>query len=115
MVDMARLDAGALIERALVTAGLSQRGLANATGISQATLSWIMSGDRIVKMPEIVLIARATGHTVAQLTGTGDVVGQLQCAARGANDSGMDEMRGALLPVLELDKYLDDQAIPAAM
>lgn len=69
----------------------------------------------MVKMPEIVVIARATGRTVAQLTGTGDVAGRVQCAGRGTNDPCMDEMRGALLSFLELDKYLDDLAIPAAL
>jgi len=112
---MTTVEVGALIERARATARISQRGLADATGISQATLSRIISGDRMAKLPEIVLIARATGHTVAQLTGTGAVTGRVQCAARGTNDSGMDDMREALLHFLELDKYLDDQAIPAAI
>lgn len=66
-------------------------------------------------MPEIVAIAQATGHTVAQLTGISDVAGRVQCAARATNDSDMQSMREALLHFLELDNYLDDQAIPAAM
>src|SRR3982074_163682 len=56
---------GVLIERARVAAGLSQRALADATGISQPTLSRIISGDRAAKMPEVVTIAWATGHTGA--------------------------------------------------
>jgi transcriptional regulator with XRE-family HTH domain len=112
---MRTTNVGALIEHARATAGLSQRGLAEATGMSQSTLSRIISGDRVAKMPEIVLISQATGHTVAQLTGTGTVAGRVQCAARGTNDSGMDGMREALLHFLELDKYLDDQAIPATV
>jgi transcriptional regulator with XRE-family HTH domain len=112
---MTTLDVGALIERARAAAGLSQRGLADATGISQSTLSRIISGDRVAKMPELVLIAQATGHTVAQLTGAGTVAGRVQCAARGTNDSGMDGMREALLHFLELDNYLDDQAISATV
>jgi transcriptional regulator with XRE-family HTH domain len=103
---------GRLIERARVAAGLSQRGLADSTGISQPTLSRIISGGRVAKMPEIVLIAQATGHTVAQLTGTGTVAARVQCAARATNDSGMEQMREALLHFLELNDYLDDQAIP---
>lgn len=58
--------------RARVAAGLSQRAVADATGISQPLLP-IISGDRIVKMPDVVAISWATGHTVAQLTGTGTV------------------------------------------
>jgi transcriptional regulator with XRE-family HTH domain len=112
---MATVDVSALIERARVAAGLSQRGLADATGISQPTLSRIITGERIAKMPEIVLIAKATGRTVAQLTGTSSVAERVQCAARATNDSGMESMREAMLHFLELDSYLDDQAVPAAI
>lgn len=112
---VAAADAGALIERARLAAGLSQRALADVTGISQSTLSRIISGDRAVKMPEVVLIAQATGHTVAQLAGTGTVADRVQCAARATNDSGMERMREALLDFLELDDYLNDQAIPATV
>lgn len=108
-------DAGALIERARVAAGLSQRTLADATGISQPTLSRIISGDRAAKIPEVVAIAWATGHTVAQLTEVRTVADRAQCAARATNDSGMDRMREALLHFLELNDYLDDQAVPATV
>jgi transcriptional regulator with XRE-family HTH domain len=108
-------NVGGLIERARVAANLSQRALADATGISQSTLSRIISGDRVPKMPEVVAIAWATGHTVAQLTGVGMVADRAQCAARATNDSDMDRMREALLHFLELDDYLDDQAIPATV
>ena len=103
---------GALIEHARTAAGLSQRALADVTGISQSTLSRIISGNRAAKMPEVMLIAQATGYTVAQLTGVGMVADRVQCAARATNDSGMEHMREALLHFLTLDAYLDDQAIP---
>lgn len=108
-------DIGARIERARATAGLSQRALADATGISQSTLSRIISGDRAAKMPELVAIAWETGHTVAQLTGIGSVAERVQCAARATNGSDMSDMRQTLLSFLELDAYLDDQAIPATV
>ena len=106
---------GALIERARIAAGLSQRALADATGISQPTLSRIISGYRSAKMPEVVAIAWATGHTVAQLTETGVVAERVQFAARATNDSGMDRIREALQHFIELNDYLDDQAIPATV
>ncbi|MGH3679840.1 MAG: helix-turn-helix domain-containing protein [Natronosporangium sp.] len=112
---MATTDVGALIEQARAAAGLSQRALADVTGISQSTLSRIIAGDRVAKLPEVVAIAWATGHTVAQLTGAGIVADRAQCAARATNDSGMDGMRQSLLHFLELDDYLDDQAIPATV
>ena len=106
-------NVGDLIESARVAAGLSQRRLAEITGISQATLSRIIAGIRSAKMPEIVAIAWATGATVAELTGAGTVADRAQHAARATNGCGMDGMREALLHFLELDDYLDDQAIPA--
>ncbi|MFX0594029.1 helix-turn-helix domain-containing protein [Melissospora conviva] len=112
---MIKGNTGKLIERARVDAGLSQRALADRTGISQPTLSRIISGDRAAKMPELVAIAWATGRTVAQLTGTQTVANRAQCAARATNGSEMDGMRQALLHFLELDDYLAEQAIPAAI
>ncbi|GAA3459389.1 helix-turn-helix domain-containing protein [Saccharothrix longispora] len=108
-------NVGALVERARVAAGLSQRALADVTGISQPTLSRIISEDRVAKMSEVVAIAWATGHTVAQLTGMRAVADRVECVARATNDSGMDRMREALLHFLELDDYLNDQAIPTAV
>lgn len=52
---MATQNVGALIERARVAAGLSQRALADETGISQPTLSRIISGHRAAKMREALL------------------------------------------------------------
>ncbi|MGH3877377.1 MAG: helix-turn-helix domain-containing protein [Actinophytocola sp.] len=54
------LEGGVFIVRARVAAGLSQRALADATGISQPLLR-IISGDRIVKMPDVVAISRQPG------------------------------------------------------
>lgn len=108
-------NVGALIEHARATAGLSQRALADATGISQSTLSRIISGDRTAKLTEITAIAWATGHTVAQLTGAGTVADRMQSAARATSDCSMECMRQALVHFLELDDYLDDQAIPATI
>jgi transcriptional regulator with XRE-family HTH domain len=110
-----KVEVGALIERARVVAGLSQRALADRTGISQSTLSRIISGERAAKVPEVVAIAWATGHTVAQLTGAGTVADRAQCAARATNDADMESMCVALLHFLELDDYLEDQAIPATI
>lgn len=99
------------IESARAAAGLSQRALAHRTGISQATLNRILNGERKAKMTEVILIADATGCTVAQLTGSA-VRDRVLCAARGTNGASMDAMRQRLLHFMELDAYLDDQAIP---
>ena len=112
---MAQAKAGELVDRARAAAGLSQRGLADASGISQSTLSRIISGERVAKMPELVAIAWATGCTVAQLTGSVTVADRVQCAARSTNGCEMERMRAALVHFIELDDYLDDQAIPATV
>lgn len=104
---------GKRIEAAAIAAGLSQRALAAETGISQATLSRIINEQRIPQVPELAAIAWATGTTLAELTGSGDLAERVQCAARATNGSGMNEMRAVLLHFMELDAYLDDQAIPS--
>jgi transcriptional regulator with XRE-family HTH domain len=108
-------DVGVRIERARRAAGLSQRALADMTGISQPTLSRVISGQRTAKMPELMAIAWATGVTVAELAGTGTVADRVECAARATNHADMDGMRQELLHFLELDDYLSDQAIPATV
>ncbi len=109
---MAKTDIGVRVERARVAARLSQRALADMTGISQPTLSRVVSGQRPAKMPELVAIAWATGVTVAELAGIGTVAERSECAARATNHADMDRMREALLHFLELDDYLSAQAIP---
>ncbi|MGW5876698.1 helix-turn-helix domain-containing protein [Nocardiopsis terrae] len=111
MVETVAAELGLRIERARAAAGLSQRALADAMGISRSTLSRIISGNRSAKMPEAVAIAWRTEHTVAQLTGTG-VASEFGHAAHAANDSGRADMRQTLLGFLELNAHLDDQAIP---
>ena len=112
---MTTTDVGARIERARVAAGLSQRTLADTTGISQSTLSRVISGQRAAKVPELVVIAWATGVTVRELAGTGTVAERAEYAARATNHTNMDGMREALLHFLELDDYLSGQAIPATV
>jgi transcriptional regulator with XRE-family HTH domain len=114
-VAVTATDVGLRIERARAAAGLSQRALADATGISQPTLSRVVSGQRTAKITELMAIAWATGATVAELAGTGTVAERVQCAARATNDAEMEGMREALLHFLELDDYLSDQAIPATV
>ena len=111
---MATETIGQRLERARAAAGLSQRALAERTGISQSTLSRIEAGDREARTTEVLVIARATGHTVTQLTGVSEVAARLECVARSTNGSQMEAMRQRLIHFLELDAYLDDQGIPTS-
>lgn len=106
-------DVTAAIESACNAAGLSQYALAERAGISQQTLSQLLSGKRAAKMPELILIADATGCTVAQFTGSKDA-DRLQCAVRSTNGATMESMRQRLQYFMELDVYLDDHAIPVS-
>jgi transcriptional regulator with XRE-family HTH domain len=109
---MDKIGISARIKQAMTAARMTQRALAQVTGISQPTLSRIVAGDRAAKMPELLAIADATGHTVAELTGVGSTADRVQCAPRATNGAGMAEMRRELLHFLDLDAYLDDQGIP---
>lgn len=103
-------DVSARVREAMTAARLTQRDTAAITGISQATLSRIVSGERAAKLPELILIAEATGVPLRHLTGN-SVQARAQFAARGTNGSSMEQMRNALVMYLELDAYLTDQAI----
>lgn len=104
---------GERVNLALSRANLGQRALARETDIAQARLSRIIAGAVEPKLPELILIAEATGTTLAELTGVGSIADRAQSAARATDGAGMDEMRRELVAYLELDAYLDDQAIPS--
>lgn len=99
------------VELARRSARLTQRGLAQATGISQSTLSRIIAGERAAKVPELIAVADATGWSLGALSGRSDVADRTECAARVTNDADGDGLRASLLRFLELDAYLEDQAI----
>lgn len=103
------------IARALSQAGLSQRKAAERTGISQATLSRILSGRRRPTVPELMLLADATGCSLGSLTGRGAVADRCLMAARATDGASMEAMRTTLIGYLELDAYLADQAIPRVL
>lgn len=112
MVHMSEAT-GVRIDSALKRSGLSQRDVAKATGISQATISRIITGERAAKMTEVLMIAWETGTTVAELTGAGAVADRMQCVARATGAGDVSQMHASLMGFLELDAYLEDQAIPA--
>ncbi|GAB3046967.1 hypothetical protein GCM10027053_00910 [Intrasporangium mesophilum] len=102
---------GKRIQAALERARMSQRELQNATGISQATVSRIVQGQRAATLPELIAISRATGAPMGRLTGASTVAERTRCAARGDSGAAMTEMHERLLGYLELADYLDEQAI----
>lgn len=108
-------NVGQLVGAALASSKTSQRAVADETGIPQATLSRIVNGTRQAKTTELMLIAQATGHTYAQLTGGGTTESQISWAARSTDGSGMADMKKAVMDFMDLDAYLTDQAISTAV
>ena len=102
------------VARALTQAGLSQRQAAERTGISQSTISRILNNQRTPTLPELILLAQATGVTLSALTGRGTVADRCRMAARSTEGATMEAMRATAIGYLELDAYLADQAIPQA-
>ena len=102
------------VARALDQAGFSQRKAAELTGISQPTLSRILSGQRAPTRPALSLLAPVTGVPLARRPGRGPVPDRGLPAARAVDGAAMEEMRRTLIGYLELDAYLADQAIPRA-
>ena len=92
-------------------AGLSQRQLAEISGISQSTLSRIISGTRIPSVPELLALAVATGLPFPTLANVEQASDRAQFAARATGESTMGEMKSALESYLNLSAFLDDQAI----
>lgn len=101
---------GSYVEAALEHAAITQRQLAGQTGIAQSTISRIVRGNRQPTVPELIKISESTGYSLTQLTGTG-VSQRLQTAARSVDGASMTQMRERLEFMLELDAFLDDQAI----
>ena len=106
---------GQLVGAALASSNMSQRSIADETGIAQAAISRIINGTRQAKTTELILIAQATGHTYAQLTGGGIAEDQISWAARSTEGSGMADMKKAVMDFMDLDAYLTDQAIWTAV
>jgi transcriptional regulator with XRE-family HTH domain len=85
-------QSGRRIEEARTQMGMSQRDLANETGISQPVLSRIESGQRHATNTELVVIAASLGTTVGRLLGTSFVADELMCAGRDNPESMLEHM-----------------------
>lgn len=100
-------DLCAGVERARSSAGHTLDSLSEATGIPAARLEALEAGISRAKMPELVLIARATSRNLLELTGNAPVL-------ETAGTHGPSTMDAPVRGYLELDARLDDEAIPDA-
>ena len=92
-------------------AGISQRDLAEFTGLSQPTLHRIEAGSREVSSIELSLIADACGVLVADLLGTNRIEEQVRCAGR-TNDEGSKMIADYLMYALGVDQRLEQLGVP---
>jgi transcriptional regulator with XRE-family HTH domain len=108
---MTDMDVPTGISEALKSTGMSRRKLASLTGIPYATLTRIIAGERAIKIPEAIRIARATGRTTREITRPGYFDGRLECAARSTNGADMAGLIRTLTHYFAVADYLDLQAI----
>ncbi|HJD51138.1 MAG TPA: helix-turn-helix domain-containing protein [Candidatus Rothia avistercoris] len=99
------------VSRALKQSKLSQRHLEQVSGISQSTISRIVSGRRTPTVPELLSLAKALGVSFASLAEVEQASDRALFAARASGNSNMSEMQDALNSYLNLSAFLDDQVI----
>ena len=89
--------------------GLSQRGLAKKSGLSQSTLSRAMSGEREFHVDELLDIATALDVPLAELVDASPVDDDFSFAARTHDsDPSTEAVRNRLLTLLRIRQALDD-------
>jgi transcriptional regulator with XRE-family HTH domain len=94
-------------------AGLSQRDLAEETGISQPTISRIVTGARAASMPELVSIAWALGVPVEDLIEERTLDDRVLVAPRAQEPTAdASEVRRRLVGYLRMELHLDALGVP---
>jgi transcriptional regulator with XRE-family HTH domain len=113
------LEIGRRIERYQTAISVSQRDLAERTGISQSTLSRIVSGARAAKMDELVSLAWGLGVTVDALTTETSLRDRVLVGTRADPQADIEGVLDSLVYLLEvgaiLDRYgIQDRAVQPA-
>jgi transcriptional regulator with XRE-family HTH domain len=95
-------------------AGLSQRDLAEAADMSQATVSRIVTGKRRASVPELVALAWALGVPYEELVETPPLSERVLVAPRSSLDEAdLSAVRSRLVGYLRMELYLDAQGVAA--
>lgn len=110
MAEQALSVAGRIGE-ALSKAGMSQRDLARYSGLSQPTISRILTGGREVSSIELALIADACGVRVADLEGRSTVEDTLRCAGR-TDENAYQALSEYLTYAFSCSRRLSELGIP---
>ena len=100
---------GERIARLASNAGLSQQALADATGLSQPTISRILGGRREAKASELLALSRALAVPYAELIEEPPLGERIRVAARTAHSADVDTsvVRDRLVTYLRMETYLD--------
>lgn len=107
-------DTDVVIGERLVSArtavGLSQRTLAQCSGISQPTIHRIEKGQRSASILELSVLADACGVLIADLQGTNTLADQVLCAGR-TSDAGTQALADYMIYAFGLARRLDDLGV----
>ena len=93
--------------------GMTQRDLAEASGISQPTIHRIEAGQRETSPVEIAVLADACGVLPADLHGTSAVAGDVVYAGR-TDSAGSTALIEYMIYALGLARRLDELGVPEA-
>lgn len=92
---------------------LSQRGLAEYSGISQSTIHRIETGHRNASTLELSALADACGVLIADLQGTNTLADQVLCAGR-TSDAGTQALADYMIYAFGLAQRLDELGVAEA-
>lgn len=91
--------------------GMSQRDLADETGLSQPTIQRIEKGERTASRLELVLIADGCGVLVDDLLGTSTIADEVRCSGH-TDEPGAKELADYLIYAFGVARRLDQLGIP---
>ncbi|STC68905.1 helix-turn-helix domain-containing protein [Corynebacterium pilosum] len=94
------------VQTAMSTANMSQSALAEATEISQPSISRILHGRKTPSLDELGQIAEATGQPIYFFLKEEGLPEGVQCAARTSRGSDIRHLEEKLAEYVELDRML---------
>lgn len=107
---MSDTEIGQRLAGARETVGMSQRELAQLSGISQPTIHRIESGQREASILELSALADACGVLITDLQGTGTLGNEVSCAGR-TSDAGSPALLEYMLYAFGLTQRLDELGV----
>ncbi|MDK8535823.1 helix-turn-helix domain-containing protein [Corynebacterium propinquum] len=110
-MSVVNIEIGQRIVDARKVVGVSQRELANETGLSQPTIQRIEKGERAASRLELVLIADGCGVLVDDLLGTNSIADEVRCAGR-TDEDGSKALADYLIYAFGVSRRLDQLGIP---